>query len=79
MKISYNVPAPEKRRNRGEIRCAIEDFLASDKANLKFECSDKKEANKVYSSARTATTSGRLQAIAMRRGNDIYVVRKEGK
>lgn len=79
MKISYNVPVPEKQRNRGEVRRAIEDFLVSDKANLKFECDCTAEATRVYSSARTAITCGCLFAKAMKRGNDIYVVRKEGK
>ena len=79
MKITYNVTVPEVYRERGEVAKAIEEFLASDKANLKFECENAVEAQRVYSSARSATTSGRLQAKAMRRGNDIYVLRKGDK
>ena len=79
MKITYNVNVPEVYRERGEIAAAIEEFLASDNANLKFECENAVEAQRVYSSARSATTNGRLPAKAMRRGNDIYVLRKGDK
>ena len=77
MKITYNVTVPEVYRERGEVATLIDAFLASDKANLKLECENAKEAQRVYSSARSATAPGKLLAKAMRRGNDIYVLRKE--
>lgn len=77
MKVKYNVNVPPAYREYGEVAKAIMAFLESDNANLKFECEDAKEAASAYSSARSATAPGKLQAKVMRRGNDIYVLRKE--
>lgn len=79
MKVKYNVNVPKVYREYGEVSKAIMAFIESDNANLKFECENAKEAASIYSSARTATAPGKIPAKVMRRGNDIYVLRKGDK
>ncbi len=77
MKILRNVEAPNKRDRYCEVTVAILDFIESSDKNIKFECDDKDEAKKVYSSAGGAARMMNLPVKVMKSGNDIYVVRKE--
>ena len=80
MKILKNVDMPTNigRTKLGEASLALMDFMKSDDVNMKFECEDKKEANRVYSTVSGTATRYKLNVRVTRSMNDIYVVRKEG-
>lgn len=80
MKILKNVDMPTNigRTKLGEASLALMDFYKSDDANMKFECEDTKEANRVYSTVSGTANRYKLNVRVTRSINDIYVVRKEG-
>ena len=80
MKIVKNVDMPTNigRTKLGEASLALMDFYESDDVNMKFECEDKKEANRIYSTVSGTAMRYKLNVRVTRSMNDIYVVRKEG-
>lgn len=76
MKIIKNVEAPTRRDRYGEVTTAILDFIDSTDKNIKFECENKDEARRVYSSAGGAVRTMNLPVRVMKSALDIYVVRK---
>ena len=77
MKIKHNVELPKKQTKRNEIRDMVLEFLESDNVNMKFECEDKNEANRIYHQLIYHRRAGNIPIVAMMRCNDIYVLRKE--
>ena len=79
MKIKRNVGnIPENGRKLSEEARLVVEFMDSDDKNIKFECGGKQEATRVYSNTSSVIRKHGLAAKAMRRGNDIYVVRVTG-
>ena len=79
MKIQRNVEVPKNigRGKLGEVSLALVEFYESEDANMKFECENKSEANRVQSTLAGRVKVMNLPVKVMRSANDIYVVRKE--
>lgn len=84
MKITKNVDMTNVKLGSGggshlsEEAQMVVDFANSDDKNIKFECDDKDEANKVYSVLHGVKTRRKLAVRVSRSGNDIYVLHAEG-
>ena len=78
MKIERNVEMPSNigRNKLGEASLALMDFYKSGDVNIKFECEDKKEADRIYSTVSGTANRYHLNVKVTRSMNDIYVVRK---
>lgn len=84
MKITKNVDITNVRLGSGggnslsEEAQMVVDFANSDDKNIKFECDDKNEANKVYSVLHGVKMRRKLAIRVCKSGNDIYVLHAEG-
>ena len=81
MKIVKNVEMPKNigRARLGEVSLAVLDFVKSDDVNIKFECEDRREASRTYSTVSGTVNRYKLNVRVTKSMNDIYVVRKEEK
>lgn len=79
MNIKRNVAnIPESGRKLSEETRLVVEFMDSDDKNIKFECGGKQEALRVYANTLAVIKKHGFAAKAMKRGNDIYVVRTGG-
>ena len=79
MKIKRNVEIPKNIGNSalGETSLALLDFVDSDDVNMKYECEDKREASRIYSTASGTARRMKLPVRITRSMNDVYVIRED--
>jgi len=63
-------------KTKSEVSLAVIEFESSQDKNIKFECSDKDEARRTYSTASSCIRAKGFSLKAVKSGNDVYVVRK---